>query len=381
MYHADLRYGGIAHSVPALCANVVRHSQCRNQLMAVTSRDERAFDAHTAQIPFQRVRQPRWRVLAERAVAAELGRLPECFDVLHVHGIWGPHTAGGCSYAWRSRTPYLISIHGMMTPWALAEKKWRKKVYWPLVEKRHFDRARCIRALTYEEAKDIRQMGVRTPVCVVPNGVDAPAAGDAEALYAEHPGLRGARLTLFMSRLQASKGPELLCRAWAMAGLRDDQHLLIAGPGEPAYVERLKELTRELGIDGAVHFLGMLSGERKAAAMRASSFFVLPSESEGLSNAILEAMAAGLVPIVSDGCRFPEAESSGAGLVVARNPAAWGEALSGALSLPVASVAEMGSKARQLVESRYSWPVVVGHMVQVYEWIAGGPFPADVPIV
>jgi glycosyltransferase involved in cell wall biosynthesis len=381
LYHADLRYGGIAHSVPALCANILAHSPCRNHLVAVTSPDESFFDPHTAGIPFRRIDQAGPRFLAARRVAADLERVSSEFDVLHVHGIWGPHSAGGCAQAARSRKPYVVSIHGMLTPWALAVKKWRKKVYWPLAEKGRLARASCIRALTYEEAKDIRQTGLRTPVCVVPNGVEPPAEGDAEVLYEELPQLRGATLTLFLSRLQASKGPELLCRAWAAARPANEHHLLIAGPGEAAYAAHLRRVAREIGIGDRVHFLGMTTGKRKAAALRASSFFVLPSESEGLSNAILEAMAAGLVPIVTEGCRFPEAESCGAGVVVRRETGALAAALSAAHSLPATAAAEMGARGKRLIEARYTWKAVVGQMVQVYDWVAGGAAPADTPIV
>jgi glycosyltransferase involved in cell wall biosynthesis len=381
MYHADLKFGGIAHSVPALCANVLAHSRCRNQMMAVTSPDEATFDPQTATLSLRRVNEARWRPLSEGRIAAELSRMSPDFDVLHVHGIWGPHCAAGCSHAARTKRPYIVSIHGMLTPWALAYKKWRKKLYWNIAEKHRLARAHCIRALNHEEAKDVRQVGLETPICVIPNGVSTPPASDAEGLFVDFPELRGARLTLYMSRVVPYKGPELLCRAWAAARLPEEHRLLIAGPAEARYDAHLRQLTRELGIERSVHLLGMISGERKAAALRASTFFSLPSESEGLSNAVLEAMASGLVPIVTEGCRFPEAESSGAGLVVKRDVASLAEALAATLALPGAAVAERSAKARQLIERRYAWKAVVRQMVQVYEWAAGGPFPTDAQIV
>jgi glycosyltransferase involved in cell wall biosynthesis len=121
------------------------------------------------------------------------------------------------------------------------------------------------------------------------NGVDIQRYQPVHDGYPE----RG-RTVLFLSRLSPAKNPQVLLRAWRTINRDGRYRLLIAGDGQLA--GELRELADATTLQN-VEFLGHVSDV--APAHRRASVFVLPSPSEGCSNALLEAMASGLCPVVT----------------------------------------------------------------------------------
>jgi glycosyltransferase involved in cell wall biosynthesis len=202
----------------------------------------------------------------------------------------------------------------MLTSWALSRKSKRKALYFRLAERSNMEAAACIRALTRTEAEDARRLGLRVPVCIVPNGVDVGTLPSPEAFTCRFPEVRGKRLITFMSRVLKSKGVNLLASAWARIERRfPEHHLVIAGPDFDNTVVELQSLISEAGISDRVSIVGMLNGDVKKGLLAASDLFALPSVSEGLSMAILEAMAAGLPILATRQCNFPAIREVGSG--------------------------------------------------------------------
>jgi glycogen(starch) synthase len=102
------------------------------------------------------------------------------------------------------------------------------------------------------------------------------------------------RTVLFLSRLTPAKNPQLLLRAWKAVNGDGRYRLIVAGDGPLA--GELHRLAAELSLVN-VEFPGNVGDV--PAIHRHASVFVLPSPSEGCSNALLEAMASGLCPVVS----------------------------------------------------------------------------------
>lgn len=132
----------------------------------------------------------------------------------------------------------------------------------------------------------------------VRNGVDL-ARFSPEGKKAELPpelGLvPGAPLVLAVGRLDLQKRLDVLLRAFARVQERfPAARLALAGEGPLA--AELRDLARSLGLESRVAFLGTRTDVPDL--LRAASVFVLASESEGLSNALLEALASG-VPVVA----------------------------------------------------------------------------------
>ena len=85
-------------------------------------------------------------------------------DILHQHGLWTYVSA--CSDTWRraTRRPVVVSPHGMLDPWALANSRWKKRLAALLFENRNLAGAACLHALNNAEARAIRR-----PACASPS--------------------------------------------------------------------------------------------------------------------------------------------------------------------------------------------------------------------
>ena len=82
--------------------------------------------------------------------------------------------------------------------------------------------------------------------------------------------------------------------------------------------------------------------------------------------AITESIACGTPVVISENCHFPEIATAGAGEVVALNARAVADALDRMLS-DAARRTKMGAAGRELVKTRYTWPVIAHQAIQMYE--------------
>ncbi len=366
--HADPSYGGIASSVPALARAMAASGRYRCQNVAFCEPWEHA-EPGTCRLPVGRLD---W--MSDRSARLAFDGLVAAADVVHVHGLWRQHSFSACRTAERHGKPYVVSAHGMLEPWALRNKRWKKLLYGALVEKRNLRHASCLRALTRREALDYQAYGMRGPIAIVPNGVDAPPSKSPDPFLSAYPALRGRRLVLFLGRVHYKKGLDVLCRAWAATPRAPHDHLVIAGPDFEGTQANL-----EIGSD--VTFTGLLGPELRWSALAAAHVFVLPSYSEGLSMAVLEALAAGVPVIASPACNLPEIRERGCGWVVEPAVQPVARALAEALEITPAERAHLGSNGSALAAESFSWPRVAARVARVYDWMLGGPAPSEVEVI
>lgn len=133
-------------------------------------------------------------------------------------------------------------------------------------------------------------------VCVVPNGLEpvhSKLSQEQARLAFKLP--ERVPLALALGRLAHQKNHQVLLHAIKQV---PSVHLAIAGEGELR--AELEGLARELGVQERVHLLGEIEASRVADFLKAGDVFVMPSRFEGMSNAMLEAMLAGLPVIASD---------------------------------------------------------------------------------
>jgi poly(glycerol-phosphate) alpha-glucosyltransferase len=283
--------------------------------------------------------------------------------------------------AWaREGKPYLISPHGMLDPWAVANSAAKKRLVRLLYEDRHLRGAGCIHALCTAEAEAIRNFGLTNPICVIPNGVGVPtAAPRPPAPWAEKVG-HGARVLLFLGRLHPKKNVHgliaALARVKANCGLGNWQ-AVIAGWDQAGYGTQLTALVRKLALDAEVVFLGPVHGEKKDAALRNASAFVLPSFSEGLPMAVLEAWAYGLPVAMTPACNLPVGFEVRAAHEIAAEPEILPHGLAAFLSYSEAEHSAMGERGLDLVRTRFSWEQVAARFTTMYHWLLGGGSAPD----
>jgi glycosyltransferase involved in cell wall biosynthesis len=221
---------------------------------------------------------------------------------------------------------------------------------------------RLWRALTSKEADQIRAQGFKAPIVVAPNGVrfeelDKPLPSEESATPTVPERLRKRTRLVFMARLHPKKGLDLLLPAWSKVGcVQKDWELLIAGPDEQGYRATVEAIIRNLNLDSSVTLAGAVTGSAKLQLLRNADLFVLPSRSEGLPVALLEAMASRIPTVATRECNIPELEGEGGGWLCDANQESVEAALEKALQCSEGERISRGLAARKLVETRYTWP-------------------------
>jgi glycosyltransferase involved in cell wall biosynthesis len=303
------------------------------------------------------------------AMAAELGRRAAQFDILHLHGLWCHANLAGHRAAQAARVPYVATLHGGLDP-TMVRKGWlKKRLYWLLCERRNLSDAGALVALTEDERRQVEALRVGTPVAVIPHGLDPAQYEDPpprERLREIDPALAAWPYVLFLGRLDPKKGVELLLSAFSRcSGEEPNLRLVVAGAGEPPYEAALKDAARQAN-ESRVIFPGHVSGEVKRALLAHALVFCLPSKSEGLPTACLEAMLSQTPVVISRECYLPEVAVERAGFVVERTPEAIAQAVLQLARNPRLRE-EAAARARTYAARVYDGRLIAGRMLALYE--------------
>lgn len=375
--HLDPKYGGLSAAVPNLSRALSNLGERNISVIGfcLPSETNVPGDLDIQTVPLSRLDWLKHRNLGTKFrqwVAQSTG--------LHIHGLWQQSSAVAGPTARDFDRPYVVSAHGMLESWAMANKRWKKALYMSMVEGANLRGAACLHALTSAEAEDYRRLHLTNPVAVIPNGVTVPLERSPESFLQQFPSLRGKQIVLFLGRIHYKKGLDILLRAWADMKKTDEAHLVLAGPDFEDTQQRMESLVDELKIRPSVTFTGMLQSSLKWGAIQACRAFVLPSYSEGLSVSVLEAMGAGKPVVITDNCNLPEVKAHGCGWVIPPESSALQSALEEVVSSSSSQLSYLGKVGEQLVLSRYSWPVVGKQMNSLYGWLEGGDEPSNVDL-
>ena len=294
-------------------------------------------------------------------------------DVVHVHGLWMYSSLVSMRWHRRWRRPHIISPHGMLDPWAIRCSAWKKRLAGALYERAHLGRAACLHALSEAELRAFRGAGLTNPVCVIPNGIDPPPCRpSAPPAWADRIG--GRRVLLFLGRLHPKKGLANLIRACARVQRHPaarDWALVIAGWDQGGHERELRELVEELSLARFVHFVGPQFEDARTASYARAEAFILPSVSEGLPMAVLEAWSHRLPVLMTEACNLPEGIAAGAALGIEQHVAGIAQGLSELFAMPDPERSRIGARALSLVAERFTWPSIAARMKAVYDWVGG----------
>ena len=288
-------------------------------------------------------------------------------DILHDNGIWLPHNHRLAEFAAERGIPRIVSTRGMLEPWAIKHKWWKKRLAWWLYQRRDLMRARCHHATGEKEAQNVQHLRLGVPICVIPNGVDIPreCAGKPTA-RPRQANRTGQRIALFMGRIYPVKGLPMLIEAWAR--IRPKGWVLeIAGPDEAGHRAELERAVSAAHLTKLVSFIGSVDGCAKEAAFHRADLFVLPSHSESFGMAIAEALAHGVPVLTTNAAPWPMLPSRGCGWCVDTTMDAIAEGLRQATSEDAETLHAMGVEGRTFVSAEFGWKRVATQFVTAYE--------------
>jgi poly(glycerol-phosphate) alpha-glucosyltransferase len=367
--------GGLFQSVRGL-AKAVASTNANVQVFGIRD-EESAVDLqewHPLSVQAFRPRLHAWGYSNQLVPAM----LDADLDILSVHGLWKYCSVG--SQRWHRQTdrPYVVHPHGMLEPWAVRNAVWKKRVAAFLYENQHLRGAACLRALSEAEAGSIRSYELRNPICVIPNGVDLPDLRESNVKTES----TNRKTLLYLGRLHPKKNISNLIRAWKRTF--NSQHvsgdrwvLAIAGWDQSGYEAQLRQLTTDLGLLTSVIFLGPQFGADKSECYRTCDAFILPSLSEGLPMAVLEAWSYAKPVLMTAECNLPEGFQADAALRIGTTPEEIAAGLNVLRKMNHNDRSQMGNRGRALVATRFSWPRIGEQMRAVYEWMLGGEIPPE----
>ncbi len=292
------------------------------------------------------------------------GRHP---SVVHSHGLWNPANHWASRAARCHGIPLVVHPRGMLEPWALQHKAWKKRVGMALYQRQDLESANVLIATSSFEYENIRKLRLQQPIALIPNGVALASSHSVE--HEPHRDLGRARNVLFLSRVHPKKGLLNLIQAWADLAPRNWQ-LLIAGPNEGAHLDQVMARARQLGIHESVDYLGEVDGEQKSAIYRDADLFVLPTFSENFGVVVAEALAHGVPVITTRGAPWADLETHRCGWWIDIGVDPLVETLRTAMALSDEERRAMGVCGQEYVR-RYDWGGIAQDTAAVYSWILG----------
>jgi glycosyltransferase involved in cell wall biosynthesis len=195
------------------------------------------------------------------------------------------------------------------------------------------------------------------------NGIDV-ADWDTASTPAKLP---GASVVATVGNIRRVKGHDIFIKAAASIVAQFPRvSFNIAGDVlEPDYFEELQTLIRSLNLSDHFHFVGGVANLREY--LSTADIFVLPSRSEGFSNAIVEAMAASLPVVATNVGGNAEAVTDGVNgfIVQSEDPAALAAAIARLLSAP-SRAQEMGAAGKKLASEKFTTDAMMQQITLAY---------------
>jgi len=314
------------------------------------------------------------------------GKPNDYYDLIHSH-YW---IAGqlGWMISERMGTPLVHTMHTMakVKNLALADGDKPEPVIRSLGEEQIVENASALIANTDAEAASLVSLYDADPskVHVVTPGVDLQRFNPSKGKDAARSKLNiasDALMLLFVGRVQPHKGPEVLVRAVAemvsqMPHLRARLALVImggasgSGESEP---ERLKALSKFLGVDDVVHIIDPVKRDELADWYRAADLVCVPSYSESFGLVALEAQACG-TPVVATavgGLRTAVSDGISGALVDGHDPKSWSLVISRLLMEPQRRI--LMSLGAYEHASKFGWENTARKTLDVYDQVLSNP--------
>lgn len=306
-----------------------------------------------------------------------------CPDIIHVHAIWGMASHIACLTARKKNIPYIIAPRGMLEPWSLQQKRWKKCLAMRLYQRKDLCKAVALHATAESEAEQFIKLGFKQPIIVSPNGVDFPATMPPRVFRSD-----GKKTVLFLSRIHPKKGLMELVEAWANLKKKSatvhkaallDWYFEYAGPDYDGHLDQIQKRIKDLGVEEDFTYLGNLGDNEKWTAYRRADLFVLPTYSENFGIVIAEALAAGVPVLTTTGAPWQALIDKRCGWWIAPGLNSLMKILPEVLMVEREQLEKMGQRGARYVYETFGWQSIAVEMKQVYQWILyGGESPTNV---
>ena len=358
---AKKQLSGHSYSVPALCESMSKEIDTH---FHVTKPSNLVFNPSfkVHQYPINLGLKP---ILSSKKFKSGLKNIVKNGDIIHNHGLWRMPNIYPLSTKKDKDIKIIVSPRGSLSQAALSISKYKKYIFSNFFQQNELLK-KCdgFHATSIKEKDEIRKLGYKQPIAIIPNGIDMPSRTKSSFNQKKIK-------YLFLGRIQPIKGLDLLIRTWAKIDNKNIS-LDICGYSEDLnYYKSLKDLTNKLNIKN-ITFSESVSGESKKQKFIENDIFILPSKSENFGLVVAEAMSYGMPVIVSENTPWQVIEDKECGWIVKLNEQSLLSTINLVKDLNSATLKEMGDRGRLLVENKYSWNKLNTKYYQYYNWLNTG---------
>ena len=286
-------------------------------------------------------------------------------DLIHSNN-FSPALAGSL-ISYFTKTPHITTIHDIFS---IYDKKFWKK--WaaqsnisntnarlvPFFEKLMMRfRFNCIHTVSDATKKDIQKMGVKKPICVIPNCIQ-----DEVQIRTEQKNYQ----FVYIGRLVFYKNIEVILHAWNIVIKKfPDAKLVIAGDGPNK--ESLQELVKKLDMTQNIIFMGYVTVEQKSKLLAESNALLFPSTMEGFGLVMLESLQQNRPVITSNIPPMSDIiENNKTGFLINPNDEKeWAEKIISIIKDPEISN-KMGREGNKVLKEKYNQELFYENLLKMY---------------
>jgi glycosyltransferase involved in cell wall biosynthesis len=352
---------GPSYSVVRLCQSLRRNSV--NTELAVLKWKEQPSELDFVR-EFRMGALPK-RLGSSRQMYDWLKENSRMVEIFHNHGMWQLNSVYTSYLPNRSCYRIVHSPRGALSEWAMTHGSIFKLPFWHILQKPSLKKIDCFHATAKCELEDIRKLGFKNPVCVLPNGIDVPEKSRERV---------DTKTLLYLGRIHPKKGLENLLTAWEKVQSEFvDWQLQIVGDDfgydkRSDYLHKLKSFAGGLGCK-RIHFVGSRVGKEKENLYEQGSLFVLPTFSENFAMVVAEALSYSLPAIVTKGAPWSGLIENKAGWHIDIGVEPLVVALREAMAMTHQRRVEMGKNGRDWMKRDFSWTRIGQMMAQTYHWL------------
>jgi len=294
-----------------------------------------------------------------RRLSQELPGLISRADIVHTHFLWGEPMWSAWRLARRMAKPLIVQPQGGLLLAALGRRRPIKWLSFQLQEGPALRGAALIIATSHDEASQLGQLRLGTPIQVVPHGVtppdELPGHEAARRSVVVELGLPPAsRYWLYLGRIHPHKQVDVLLKALPLVrGSARERFLVLVGPCEAKVRDSLAMLARRLGVEDRVRWRGPIFGPDKWRYLSGADLLALASRSENFGLVVAEALAAGTPAVASRGSPWQVLEERKLGRWAAADAESFAEAIQDVLSRTATS-GELRQRCRDFAQLHLS---------------------------
>lgn len=278
-------------------------------------------------------------------------------DLVHLTAVYSFPTIPTLLFCNLSGKPVVWSPRGALQRWE-GSRHVRPKRIWEWMCRAAAPERLVLHVTSEEEAGESVKSFPGIKTVVIPNGVEIPEK-------ARHRRTTSPLRLTFLGRLDPKKGIEnLLAACDILKGNASVTYsLTLAGAGDRAYTQTLRERIASLSLSSQVEMLGEVSGEEKEKLFENADIVVVPSYTENFAMVVAEALAHGVPVIASKGTPWKLVEEIGCGLWVHNSSESLAKAIGKMSRMPLT---DMGQRGREWMEQEFSWDKRARQMVEIY---------------